>query len=143
MVAMQPLSPCTARVTACLPTATDSAISVALVCVLLPIFGIRGYILLLYVTEILNASLSVTKLLLVTDLKVKLIRWVFAPIFCIVGACSMIRILFHEICFSGPVLELVVSMSVSVLIYVILIRMIRSISDEDAKWISGIFKKEQ
>ena len=50
----------------------DATMSVILVWILLPKFGIMGYIATVYFTEILNAVLSITKLLLVTRGRVEL-----------------------------------------------------------------------
>ena len=71
----------------------DSLISVLLVWLLLPSMGIEGYILVVYIAEILNASLSITRLLQVTHLKASLLRIWLVPLLSVIGATSMIRML--------------------------------------------------
>ena len=58
----------------------DSSASVILVIILLPRFGIIGYVMTVYFTELLNAALSITKLLTVTKPRVKIFDWVIKPL---------------------------------------------------------------
>lgn len=58
----------------------DASMSVILVWILLPRFGIMGYIATVYFTEIVNATLSITKLLIVTKTRVRLVDWLIKPI---------------------------------------------------------------
>ncbi len=60
----------------------DASMSVVLVWLLLPRVGIMGYVLTVYFTELLNAALSITKLLIVTKTKIKLFDWIAKPIIC-------------------------------------------------------------
>lgn len=62
----------------------DASLSVLLVWILLPRFGIMGYVMTVYFTELLNASLSITKLLCVTKVRVRIFDWIVKPIFSIV-----------------------------------------------------------
>ena len=64
----------------------DATMSVILVWILLPKFGIMGYIATVYFTEILNAVLSITKLLLVTRAKIKVFDLVIKPLLSIIAA---------------------------------------------------------
>lgn len=60
----------------------DSAARVALITVLLPIFGIRGLIVVYFVSGILNTGLSLLRLIKVTEVNFKLFRWVIKPLLC-------------------------------------------------------------
>lgn len=62
----------------------DSLLSVILVIFLLPRFGIEGYIMTVYFTELINATLSITRLLIVVDFKPRVTQIVFKPLICIV-----------------------------------------------------------
>lgn len=57
----------------------DSAVSVSLIYAVLPRFGVDGYIAIIFITEILNASLSINRLLTVTGFKIPLMRTFFMP----------------------------------------------------------------
>ena len=72
----------------------DAALSVFLVIILLPKFGITGFIITVYFTEIINATLSVTYLLNVCEIKVKIFEWIAKPLFSIIVATSVIRYIF-------------------------------------------------
>ena len=62
----------------------DASLSVLLVWILLPRFGIMGYVMTVYFTEIVNATLSITKLLCVTKVRVRIFDWIVKPLFSIV-----------------------------------------------------------
>lgn len=61
----------------------DLIISVSFIYFLLPIFGSVGYIIVMYISEILNYTISVISLFKETELKFKYIEWVILPVICI------------------------------------------------------------
>ena len=71
----------------------DSAVSLLLVVLLLPRLGLDGYIIVLYVCELMNAALSISRLLAVTDLRVRLGHWIARPILSVILATSAVRLL--------------------------------------------------
>lgn len=68
----------------------DALISVILVAILLPVFGINGYIITVYFTEILNATLSISRLLLKSKIKTHVLLWVGRPLVCVILATKSI-----------------------------------------------------
>lgn len=66
----------------------DAAFCVVLAYVLLPVFGVSGYVLLLYASEIFNLSLSLNKLLSVTGLHFSVMQWVAVPTLAVIGAST-------------------------------------------------------
>lgn len=58
---------------------SDSMMRVALISAFVPMFGIKAYIVILFVSEIYNASLSINRLLKVTSPKVDALGWVVFP----------------------------------------------------------------
>ena len=71
----------------------DALLSVVLVRLLLPTLGIDGYVITIYITELLNAILSIFRLFRVTHLRLDTIRILFKPFVCAVGAACLTRIL--------------------------------------------------
>ena len=71
----------------------DASCSVLMVWLLLPRMGVGGYILTVYVCEILNGALSLVRLLQVTKPKVSLLRIFFLPLLCVAAAAASVRIL--------------------------------------------------
>ncbi len=77
----------------------DALTSVLLVWILLPRMGIGGYIIAIYVTETLNTTLSLARMLRMSAMPVKLWKQVFGPLLCIIGATTAVRLggmLFHR-----------------------------------------------
>ena len=58
---------------------TDSIMRVLLIASTIPLFGMRAYMVILFLSEIYNASLSINRLLKVTSLKVDIISWILTP----------------------------------------------------------------
>ena len=58
---------------------SDSLLRVLFIAVLLPVFGMKAYVFVLFFSEIFNASLSIHRLLKVTDLTVDVVDWVLLP----------------------------------------------------------------
>jgi stage V sporulation protein B len=71
----------------------DSLLSVLLVWLLLPRMGIVGYVVTLYVAELVNAAFSVTRLIQKSGMIPQPLKWVGKPLLCIVGATAMAHIL--------------------------------------------------
>ncbi len=71
----------------------DSALCVIMVIFLLPKFAIKGYVLVLYLSEIINFALSIMRLIKVTDLKVRFADSLLKPLFCLMipFAVSLIK----------------------------------------------------
>lgn len=72
---------------------TDSFLCLILVLLLLPKWGLTGYFAVQYICELLNASLSITRLLTVTGMHPQVIRWIGLPLAGIVIATSAVRFL--------------------------------------------------
>ena len=70
----------------------DALVSVILVWLLLPRMGLRGYVVAIYVTETLNTTLSLCRMLRVSRMPVRLWRQVFGPLLCVTGATAFCRL---------------------------------------------------
>ncbi|MBE6576597.1 MAG: polysaccharide biosynthesis protein [Ruminococcaceae bacterium] len=75
----------------------DAFISVILVAILLPIMGINGYIVTVYFTELINATLSITRLLTNSRVKTHVFLWVARPLGCIVVATKAVHLLINNV----------------------------------------------
>lgn len=58
----------------------DSIIRVILILILVPKLGIYGIIVVIFVSEILNSTLSILKLMRVTSLNMEVFKWIVKPI---------------------------------------------------------------
>lgn len=71
----------------------DSFLSVILVWSVVPKFGVAGYIVVIYICELMNASLSFARLIAKSKSKIDIINWIFKPLMAIIGSVAIIRII--------------------------------------------------
>jgi len=57
----------------------DSAVSVIAVITLLPRYGAGGYVAVIFISELLNAFLSLNRLIKISDFKVQFFSWILIP----------------------------------------------------------------
>lgn len=72
----------------------DSALSVVIVLFLLPRIGIYGYIAEIFACELINASLSIMRLMQVVRLPTALLRMILSPLLAIFAATSLSKLIF-------------------------------------------------
>ena len=126
----------------------DASLSVLLVWSLMPKMGIYGYVICVFVTEIINLAFSLTRLLTVTNTKLPLLKVLLCPILCVAGAVSLSGIalglmdspLGNSILCSNTVFT-VFGILLSVIFYITLLRTMGGISREDSRWFKSILKK--
>ncbi len=112
----------------------DASLSVLLVWILLPKFGIMGYIITVYFTEIVNAAFSITKLLVVTKTKVRLFDWIVKPILCAIGATASVGFCLSRLSlFATTRIELFFHIAVIAVVYLCLLVLFRAISPKQIK----------
>lgn len=123
----------------------DALLSVALVWLFIPRYGIDGYIATIYFSETFNTVLSITHLLTVSRSPAHPIKWVYKPLLCIVGATSVIRLCGHilPLDFSSAPLSILLHCTLTVIIYLLLLRLTGAIDGEEASWIRGLFFKQE
>ncbi len=118
----------------------DSALSVVLVFLLIPILGINGYIITIYATELINAALSIARLLSVTSVRIKLYKRIFTPIFCIALATKTTKLFFSlfPTFDAGGILGVSVTIAVSSAIYVLSLKIVAAVNSDDVKWLKSV-----
>ncbi len=106
----------------------DSLLSVILVLILLPKFGIEGYILTVYFTETVNAALSITRLLCVSGFKPRVIHLVAKPLAAVVSASFCVKFFSSLPAFSllTGSFETIFCIIITALIYLLLLTFIGS-----------------
>ena len=72
----------------------DSLISIVLIFTLLPAYGIRGYVAVIFITELFNTAFSLLRLIKVTKVPVPYVKWVFKPLLSIILATALARLMF-------------------------------------------------
>lgn len=72
----------------------DSVIRVVLVILLIPKYGMIGFVIVMYIGAIFNTGLSLLRLIKVAEIKIKVLQWVVAPLGISVIACVLLKIIF-------------------------------------------------
>ena len=121
----------------------DSFLSVLLVLFLLPKFGIVGYIMTIYISELINASLSAVRLIKKSGFKTHFSKWITKPLLCIIGSTCIAHILFSFIALASlpSALRLTVHIVSTVIVYTLLLMATNAFDKEDIRWLMRIFQK--
>ena len=118
----------------------DAAISVVLVWVLTPLFGVKGYAVTIIVSELINATLSIWKLLSVTGMKAEFLRWLLRPLASATFAAAAVRYVAAPTA-DGVSVTLAVVGAAS--LYAAFLIVTGAVSAEDVRYICGIFGKDR
>lgn len=100
----------------------DSIIRVVLTYFLLPIMGIKGFIIVIFVSELLNTSLSIWRFLQVVQLRLRIFEWIIRPMLCVSLPCVLIMMLPFK---QDSILGLIVKILLSCIGYIILLYITR------------------
>ena len=109
----------------------DALISVILVWLVLPRYGIYSYIVIVYACEILNTALSVGRLLYISKLRPNISGWVIKPLIAVTGAICTIKLLLSLVGVSATVVTLTWAITCCTLIYILLLRGLYALDNED------------
>lgn len=110
----------------------DYTIRIALILFLIPRFGFFAYIIIFYLSTILNAFLSIRRLLIASGANIKFIEWVINPALSVMAAGLISRLLFRLFIVSASVLaSLVIKIIFMISLYTIFLFMLRSLSAAD------------
>ena len=100
----------------------DSVIRVILTYFLLPIMGIKGFIIVIFVSELLNTSLSIWRFLKVVQLRLKIFEWIIRPLLCVALPCLLIIMLPFK---QDSILGLIIKILLSCIGYILLLYITR------------------
>lgn len=118
----------------------DSSLSILLLFLLLPLYGVKGYVIVLYASTFLNAALSIARLAKVTCISADPILWVGKPVCSIVLSAAAVsaadRIL--------PVLrwDIFWKIPITLLLYVLLLFLSGSLTGRIFDGSNGCFKRK-
>lgn len=114
----------------------DAAVSILLISLLLPKYGIAGYIACIYITETMNVALSAGRLFYITGAKLMIFKRIFMPLFCIAGACSISTLLLLPVKATEHIS--VAGIAISIALYIFLLTATSTLSDEDTAWVKKL-----
>lgn len=117
----------------------DMSVRISLIVVLIPLYGIEGFFIVLFVGTLLNAMLSLNRLMKVTKIHFKMIDWIIKPAFSVWISSFMFGSITSMIGVS-------VGLGVEVLFvlagYMVFLFIVRCLDIEDIRWFSDAFKNE-
>lgn len=118
----------------------DALISVILVWLLVPKFGIDGYVFTIYFSETFNTVFSITHLLTVSKTPVRLFKWVYKPLLSIIVSTSAVRFALPltGIRFDSALGSIIFHCIATVLCYVLMLILTGSIEKEDRQWMGTL-----
>ncbi len=116
----------------------DAGVSLLLVWQLIPRVGIAGYLLVIYISEVLNFVLSYHALQKHAGLWLPFYRSILAPLLSALCAISLPKLLLPALCAARPLL----AAGWSAILYYMALRLLGGISRRDLQWFWGIFRKK-
>lgn len=108
----------------------DAGARIFLIWILLPLFGMRGFIMVLYCSNIFCCLFSVGKLISITKVKLDIINWLLKPILAATVACLAALAMFGHL--SSLMTCLIAIPTAGVLFFFILL-LLRAIHSEELK----------
>ena len=112
---------------------TDTLCSLVMVWILIPKMGIYGYITLIIVSEIFNSGASIYKLVKITKMRFRVLKWFALPVISIVLSTLAVGTLREFLNVSTlPAILL------TVFLYFILLRLTHSVNKEETRWVKQI-----
>ena len=115
----------------------DALISVLCVAILVPQMGIAGYVITIYVTEILNAALSIARLLRVSGFHPPLGKLVLRPLLCAIASTCATRVLLSY--FPFP-LSIVCQILLAAIFYASFLLLTGSFNSQDRQWLGNFLQ---
>lgn len=107
----------------------DLFISIILMYVLLPIYGIYGYIIVLFTSEILNGVISIIQLIKVTKFKINILSHILKPLFSLILSNWCILFFLDE--YDGKIISLIFRIVIYILFYILFLILTSSFTKKD------------
>ena len=102
----------------------------------------KAYLFTIFVSEILNAALSLNRLITITKIHFETVKLVLKPIFCISLSVIGVRALCNLI--PAPAgIQMVLAIFISLPYYFLLLYLSDGITKSELKWAKGIFGNKQ
>lgn len=119
----------------------ESIVGAVMIYLLLPKYAIAGYIFTIFVTRLLNFSLSLNRIIRVIKIRINFPLTIKA-LFCMFNALILSNIFFYSL---SKVLKLTISslfpqIALVSVVYYLLLRLMNCITDEDLIWFKSIFR---
>ncbi len=119
----------------------DYTLRIGLILMLIPKYGFLAYVAIFYISTLLNAFLSIRRLLIASSSSIKYTDWIIKPLLSVSCACITVKLLARLAAEQAPSPAiLALKIAVSVLLYALFLLITRSISRSDIAWLRCIFR---
>lgn len=108
----------------------DSVVSIVLIIILLPRYGSIGYIIVIYISELLNDFLSLNRLLKITEFKLNISLYIFIPSLIIYGCGYSIKSITNIIFTDRTVMLFILQIVSCLIIYICFIILLNKLSSK-------------
>ncbi len=115
----------------------DSLIRIALIFVLIPLFGVAGFFIAIFAGTVLNSLLSLRRLVRVAEIRLDVMGWIVKPFLAAGAAGSCVLLLFNILAggIAANGLLLALQISLSVLLYICFLFWTGCITRQDVRWL--------
>ncbi|MEF9992686.1 MAG: polysaccharide biosynthesis C-terminal domain-containing protein [Romboutsia sp.] len=117
----------------------DMSVRLTIILFLIPQKGIEGFIIVLFASTILNSTLSINKLLKVTNLNFQLIDWFLKPGISIALSCLIVKYTFRLLNLSLLIPIQIVGV---IILYLAFLVIFKCITKKDIMWFVDGFRHE-
>ena len=117
----------------------DMFVRISAITFLIPRYGIKGFVLVLFISTTFNTSLGVIKILKVTKLKFDILDWVLKPALSITLASYATKIILYCLHIENSIF---INIVLDLFIYFIMLILFKSIRKTDLQWFADGFKKD-
>lgn len=108
----------------------DSASSILLICLLIPIYGVKGYVIVIFATAFINTVLSINCLISFTEIPFSVKDSIFKPVFISIISSFLIFTVFEQFEIPNPALKStlqILSMALSYYLLLIITKTIKPV----------------
>ena len=117
----------------------DMFVRISAITFLIPRYGIKGFVLVLFISTTFNTSLGVIKILKVTKLKFDILDWILKPALSITLASYATKIILYCLHIENSIF---INIVLDLFIYFIMLILFKSIRKTDLQWFADGFKKD-
>ncbi len=119
----------------------DYVIRVGLVVVLIPRFGLTSYLLILYISAILNATLSLRRLLIVSHATINIAEWIIKPVISAAASGLLVSLVFRLLPLAEPnAWVLTAKIVLLAVLYIVLLFALGCLKHSDVRWLKSLVK---
>ncbi len=118
----------------------DYTIRISLILLLIPRFGFFAYIVIYYISTILNAFLSIRRLLIASGAKLDFFDWIVKPALSVMASGLVTKLLFRLIP-SADIAGLIIKILLMAALYTLLLFILQCIRVADINWLKSVSHK--